>query len=186
MLKIKFLFAKKINYIEMQHLNTKLVTIFLVFALMGFTKDKKHPLHVSTTEVNFNAKDKTLEISCRIFSDDFESVLVKLYKQKTDLSNPSMKTAMDALVKKYLLSHVQIKANGKAVLLNYIGFEIDHEATNIYLEVEKIPQIKSVDVSSTVLYDLFNDQMSIVHIVKGQTRKSTQILYPNKNFTANF
>src|SRR6476661_2375693 len=34
-----------------------------------------HPFHVSTTEINHNATDKTLEISCRIFTDDFESCL---------------------------------------------------------------------------------------------------------------
>ncbi|WP_162799823.1 DUF6702 family protein [Pedobacter jeongneungensis] len=146
----------------------------------------KHPLHVSTTEINFNAKDKTLEVSCRIFSDDFEAILAKLYKQKTDLSNTNMKAAMDELVKKYLLSHLQLKANGNAVAMNYIGFEIDHEATNIYLEVEKIPAIKSVEVNDTILYDMFDDQMSIVHVVKGSTRKSTKILYPEKKFTANF
>ncbi len=166
----------------------KLKYLFLLLCCAFFSVKAgiKHPLHVSTTEVNFNAKDKTLEISCRIFSDDFEAVLVKLYKQKTDLSNPNMKTAMDELVKKYLLSHLQLKANGKAVTINYIGFEIDHEATNIYLEVEKIPAIKSVEVNNTVLYDMFDDQMGIVHVVKGSVRKSTKILYPEKKFIANF
>lgn len=170
----------------MHLLNTKFVTLLLIFTLCGIAKEQKHPLHVSTTEVNINTKDKTLEISTRIFSDDFEAVLVKLYKQKTDLSNPAIKTQMDALVKKYLLSHIQIKANGKIVPLNYIGFEIDHEATNIYLEAEKVTTLKSVEVNSTVLYDMFEDQMSIVHIVKGSTRKSTKILYPEKSFSVTF
>ena len=31
-----------------------------------------HPFHVSGVEVNHNATDKTLEISCKIFTDDFE------------------------------------------------------------------------------------------------------------------
>lgn len=170
----------------MHLLNTKLVTLFLVFALFSTPKEHKHPLHVSTTEVNFNSKDKTLEVSCRIFSDDFESILVKLYKQKTDLANPALKTQMDALVKKYLLAHLQLKANGKPVSMNYIGFEIDHEATNIYLEVEKISTVKNVEVNSTILYDMFDDQMSIVHIVKGNARKSSKILYPDRTFSANF
>ncbi|RNL56876.1 DUF6702 family protein [Pedobacter jejuensis] len=170
----------------MHFLNTKFVTLFLVFALISSTKRLKHPLHVSTTEVNVNAKDKTLEISTRVFSDDFESVLAKIYKQKTDLSKPELKTQMDNLIKKYLLSHLQIKTNGKVVALNYIGFEQDHEATNIYLEAEKINAPKSIDVSSTILYDMFDDQMSIVHVVNGGVRKSTKILYPDKTFTASF
>jgi len=164
----------------------KYILLLLCGAFFSVEAGIKHPLHVSTTEVNFNAKDKTLEISCKIFSDDFEAILAKVYKQKTDLSNPNMKNAMDELVKKYLLSHLQVKANGKPVVMNYIGFEIDHEATNIYLEVEKIPAIKSVEVNDTILYDMFDDQMSIVHIVKGNNRKSTKILYPDKKFSANF
>lgn len=164
----------------------KYILLFLCCAFFSVKAGLKHPLHVSTTEVNFNAKDKTLEVSCKIFSDDFEAILAKLYKQKTDLSNPDMKSVMDALVKKYLLTHLQLKANGKAVAMNYIGFEIDHEATNIYLEVEKVADLKSIEVNDSILYDMFDDQMSIIHLVKGNNRKSTKILYPEKKFTANF
>lgn len=170
----------------MQLLNTKFVTIIAAFLFFGTFNSEKHPLHVSTTEVNFNQQDKTLEVSCKIFSDDFEAVLAKNYKQKIDLTKPSMKAAMDDLVKKYIISHLQIKANGKSVMMNYIGFEIDHEATNVYLEVEKVPSLKSLGVTDTILYDLFDDQMSIVHLVKGPVRKSSQILYPDKHFAANF
>ncbi|WP_406824468.1 DUF6702 family protein [Pedobacter sp. KACC 23697] len=164
----------------------KYILLFLCCAFFSVKAGLKHPLHVSTTEVSFNAKDKTLELSCKIFSDDFEAILAKLYKQKTDLSNPNMKSVMDALVKKYLLTHLQLKANGKAVAINYIGFEIDHEATNIYLEVEKVAALKSIEVNDSILYDMFDDQMSIIHVVKGNNRKSTKILYPEKKFTANF
>ncbi|MDN3587316.1 hypothetical protein QWY86_11595 [Pedobacter aquatilis] len=170
----------------MPALNTKLVTLFLIISLLVNRNSEKHPLHVSTTEVSFNQKDKTLEVSCRIFSDDFESILAKTYKQKTDLVNPALKNQMDALVKKYLQNHLVIKANGKPVSINYIGFEIDHEATIIYLEVEKISTVKTLEVNSSILYDLFDDQMSIVHLVKGATRKSGKILYPDKTFSANF
>lgn len=162
------------------------ILLFLCFAFFSVKAGIKHPLHVSTTEVNFNAKDKTLEVSCKIFSDDFEAILARLYKQKTDLSNPNVKTAMDELVKKYLLTHLQLKANGKAVAMNYIGFEIDHEATNIYLEVEKVTALKSIEINDSILYDMFDDQMSIIHVVKGNSRKSTKVLYPEKKFTANF
>ena len=41
-----------------------------------------HPFHVSVVEINHNATDKTLEISCKIFTDDFEKVLAQNYKTK--------------------------------------------------------------------------------------------------------
>ena len=57
-----------------------------------------HPFHMSVVEINHNVQDKTLEISCKIFTDDFEKVLAKTYNTKVDLTNPSNKAAMDSLV----------------------------------------------------------------------------------------
>ena len=59
-----------------------------------------HPFHVSVVEINHNATDKTLEITCKIFTDDFEKVLVQNYKTKVDLINPPDRQAMDSVVKK--------------------------------------------------------------------------------------
>lgn len=170
----------------MNMLNTKFVTVILLFLLNVSAPLKKHPLHVSTAEINFNAKDKTLEVTCKIFTDDFEDILSKTYKQKTDLSKPELKNAMDNLVKKYLLSHLKITIDQKIAVPNYIGFEIDHEATNIYMEVENINTFTKVDIENHILYDLFSDQMSINHIIKGADRKSGKLLYPDRKFSASF
>jgi hypothetical protein len=49
---------------------------------------------------------KTLEISCKVFVDDFESALEKQFHTKADLSSGNMKVAMDTLIKKYINSHL--------------------------------------------------------------------------------
>ena len=85
----------------------------------------RHPLHVSVTEINHNAADKTLEVSCKIFTDDFERILAKNYKTKVDLGKEEMKAAMDSLVKKYILSHLSLRADNKPVNYSYLGFEIE-------------------------------------------------------------
>ena len=36
-----------------------------------------HPFYVSVTEINHNAADKTLEISCKMFTEDLEEILEK-------------------------------------------------------------------------------------------------------------
>lgn len=198
---IKFRRERIKSHIESQHRSDKFVNSHFIDSIMSKIKfffailicgyvclalNVKHPLHVSTTELNYNQQEKAIEVSCRIFTDDFESILAKNYKQKIDLANPLIKGKMDEVIEKYIISHLQIKANGKQINMRYLGFEIDHEATNIYLEAEKVNTFKSVEVSNIILYDLFDDQMSIVHIVKGKTRKSTKILYPDKKFTTNF
>ena len=103
-----------------------------------------HPFHVSTTEINHNATDKTLEISCRIFIDDFEACLSKQYHTKADLTAASAKTAMDSLVKKYLGSHLQIKADGKTGEMKYLGFEKQEESAYVYLEIDNISSVKKL------------------------------------------
>ena len=46
-----------------------------------------HPLFVSVTEINHNAADKNLEISCKIFIDDFEKTLTNIYHTKRSRVN---------------------------------------------------------------------------------------------------
>ena len=41
-----------------------------------------HPYYISVVEINHNPTDKTLEISCKIFTNDFEATLEKNYKTK--------------------------------------------------------------------------------------------------------
>lgn len=165
----------------------KFVTILLILFLNIPSYAYKHPLHVSTTELSLNTKTKSVEISTRLFTDDFESILQKNFKQKIDLSNPRVKNDMEVLVKKYLLDHLNMQINSKTATLNFVGFEIDQEATYVYFEVEKISNIKSISINNSILYDQFDDQMSIIHVVneKGQ-RKSGRILFPEKKFEAKF
>ena len=62
-----------------------------------------HPFHVSVVEIEHNTPDKSLEISCKIFTDDFEKVLAETYKTKVDLINSPNKAAMDSLIKEKII-----------------------------------------------------------------------------------
>ncbi|TKC13037.1 hypothetical protein FA048_05310 [Pedobacter polaris] len=173
----------------MQAIYSKLLLVSLIFTCFlpaTSVKESKHPLHVSTTEINFNSKEKSLEISCRIFTDDFENVLTKSYNVKTDLNKPSMQKAMDELIKKYLTAHLQYNVNGKTVNATYVGFEKDQEATNVYLEIGNITSLQKLSINNTILYDLFDDQMNILHVEKGGIRKSVRANYPSNALVVNF
>lgn len=147
---------------------------------------KFHPLHVSTTDVNFNAKDSQLEVICTIFTDDFELALEKQFHTKADLSKPDMHAAMDALVKNYINSHLQLKTSPAALPLSYLGFEINREAVNVYLESGKIATPKKIDAQVTLLQSLYADQLNIVHMTVNGTRKSTRLDAPDKMVTQIF
>ncbi|MDP9047244.1 MAG: hypothetical protein M3N14_03855 [Bacteroidota bacterium] len=139
-----------------------------------------HPIHVCTTNIEYNGKDGKIEVICTIYTDDFEAALTKQYHTKTDLNKTEMHKAMDALVKSYLGSNLQIKAGDAAVKLNYLGFEINREATDIYLESDNMPAVKKVGVQVSLLHNLFIDEINIVHITVNGVRKSEKLDFPEK------
>ena len=145
-----------------------------------------HPFHVSVVEINHNAADKTLEISCKIFTDDFEKVLAKNYQTRIDLINPPDKKAMDTVVKKYIVSHLSVSADGKPGDLVYIGFERDAEAVYSYVQVENITSIKKIDIINKLMHDLFDDQINIMHVTVNGNRKSMKLDYPTANASISF
>lgn len=145
-----------------------------------------HPLHVGTADISYNNKEGDIEIICTLFVDDFENALAKQYNAKADLLKPEMHTAMDALVKQYLAANLHLKTNGTATPLNYVGFEINREAVNIYLESGKVAMPKKIDAEVSLMHSFFNDQINIVHMTVNGTRKSQKLEYPNKTVTQSF
>ena len=145
-----------------------------------------HPLYVSVTEITHNAKDKSLEVSCRIFTNDFETTLRKTAKIKVDLLNPSDKAAMDALVNNYIRQHLKIAVNGTNISLKYLGYEQVEDAIESYFQAENINAVRSVSVQDNILYEYKEEQMSLLHITVNGNRKSTRLNNPDDKVTVTF
>ncbi|MET0634444.1 MAG: DUF6702 family protein [Chitinophagaceae bacterium] len=145
-----------------------------------------HPFHVSTTEINQNLADKTLEISCHVFTDDFEAAIMKETGSKADFSRESMKVMMDSLTKKYILNHLSLKVNNRNVTISYVGWEKENEGVFVYLQVDGISVVTQVDLVNTILYNLFDDQMNIVHVKVNGERKSHKMSFPEKSLSLVF
>ncbi len=147
---------------------------------------KVHPIHLSVTEINHNAADKTLEISCKIFTDDFEKVLAQNYKARVDLTNPPDKAAMEKLVNDYVQKHLSVRADGKPVVFTALGFEKDQDVVYAYFQVDNVGAVKNIGLTNTLMYDLFDDQISLMHITVGGKRKSGKLDYPAKETVFSF
>ncbi|WP_395049576.1 DUF6702 family protein [Flavobacterium sp.] len=156
---------------------TTLFFIF-IFGLHSFSDSYFHPLHVSTTEISYNNKQKSVEILCKLFSDDFENALRKQNKTKIDLTGLTLHNEMDLIIKKYIQNHLQITISDKKLEQNYIGYEIDREVVNVYLEIEPAKPFKNIKIDDSILCDFFEDQMNIVHVELFGKRKSGRLDNP--------
>ena len=67
-----------------------------------------HPLYISVTEINHNVKDRILEVSCKVFTNDLEAVLEKMSGSRVDLSAAATKAASDKLIDTYLEKHLRL------------------------------------------------------------------------------
>ena len=148
------------------------------FSTIKTGKAFHHPVFMSVTEIEHNAKDKTLEISCKIFTDDFERTLRQTYKGTVDLINPKDKAAMNKLVSDYVQHHLLIAADGKKVALQFIGYEQQEEGILSYFQVDNIVSVKKIDVTDNILYEYKKEQIEIIHVTVAGNRKSTRLDNP--------
>ncbi|MFN2457114.1 MAG: DUF6702 family protein [Chitinophagaceae bacterium] len=145
-----------------------------------------HPFYVSVTEINHNAKDKALEITCRIFADDMESILKQNYKTVVDLGNESRHASNNRFINDYINKHLSLSADGKTAKLQYVGFEKEGASVYCYFEVPNIATVKSISLNNSILQDFTEKQINIIHVTIGGNRKSHKLDYPQKQASFSF
>jgi Domain of unknown function (DUF6702) len=152
----------------------------------GTAKHARHPFYVSVTEIDYNAKEKTLEVSCKMFTNDFETALNKISGSKVDLSAPKDKVALDKLINNYISNHLKLTVDGKTLTLQFVGSEKEAEATWSYFQVSDIASLKKIDITNTVLYESFEAEINIIHVVVNGNRQSTKLSNPDSHASFTF
>lgn len=157
-----------------------LILLCSFLMILNFSAKEIHPYHVGSVEFNYNTKSKTFEITGKFFLDDLENGLKEKYGKSFHFNDPQYKKLLDQFLAKYCEEYLKLKVNNKFLKVNYLGFEEDSEAVNIYLESEMVAAPKKVETAVSVLYNLFDDQMNIIHIIVEGKRKSHRLNYPDR------
>ncbi|MBW8360820.1 MAG: hypothetical protein K0M56_01390 [Kaistella sp.] len=164
----------------------KLLVVF-VFLLFSSVQAKEiHPYHVGSVEFKYNSTSKTFEISGKFFLDDLENALKEKYGKAVHFNDPKYKQEINAFLIKYCEEYLKLKVDNHFLKINYVGYEEDQEAVHIYLESEKVTAPKKVETAVSFLYNLFDDQMNIIHIIVEGNRKSQKLNYPDRYLYQNF
>jgi hypothetical protein len=71
-----------------------------------------------------------------------ENALNKKYNQSLHFGDEKSKEAINKALENYFSEYFKLKNNNKFLKINYLGYEEDKEAVNIYLESEvpKLPK----------------------------------------------
>lgn len=154
----------------------KKVFVLVVFIFLAF----KHPFYLGVVDLKFDAKEKKLQGSVKLFTSDLEAALKQIHHKTIDLINTKNKEETNKILFDYLQKHLNLKINGKAGNYKLIGFEREEEAIWMYVEFEKSEIPKKIEVENTLLYDHLKDQMNITHIEVNNSKKSLKANNPEK------
>jgi hypothetical protein len=144
-----------------------------------------HPYYISVTEVEYDGRTKEMVISCKFFPDDLESALKTHTGGKVDVLKGD-KSVLGRQMSDYILHHLSIEVNGKAVTPAFLGYENDQEATWCYFSVKELPEPKTLRVFNNLLYEYRKEQINMVHVIVNGNRKSTKLSLPDDLVTFTF
>jgi hypothetical protein len=148
--------------------------------------DSFHPFYISVTEINQNAKEQSLEISCKMFAEDLEIQLEKNNKTTLDISTEKDKAACDKYIRDYIKGHLAITIDGKPANLSYVGFEKEKESVYCYFEADHVSAPHKLNVTNSILHDFNQEQINILHVTINGHRQSTKLDFPDTQASFSF
>jgi hypothetical protein len=137
-----------------------------------------HPYYISVTEIEHNSGEKSIEMVCRIFTDDFEATLKKNFNQPVDLFGEKDKNAA-TFIPAYINQRLKITADGKPVTFKYLGYERKGESCWCYFEAGGFEQVKKMEIINTLLHDYQDKQINMIHAQVNENKKSYKLDYPS-------
>ncbi|MGZ3902548.1 MAG: DUF6702 family protein [Bacteroidia bacterium] len=139
-----------------------------------------HPYYISVTDIKYKDAEKTLQVSCKIFINDFETTLRKVYKAQVDVLHPKDKAVTEKMITHYISTHLKISVNKKLHDLNFIGYEKEEEAIWVYFEVKNVVLPKTISIEDDLLYEFLPAQINMVHTEVKDKKQSSKVANPEK------
>ena len=151
-------------------MNRLIACSFFVWLL--FVQATKHPYYVSTLEIDYRPDRAALQITMRVFTDDWQLMLNTHYDKTLRLDPDSDEEQMEIHSTEYLQQHLELKLNGKDVTPSVLGREYQDDQLVLYLEVAGVAELQTLAVSNRILFTELEGQQNIVRIKTPTKRKS--------------
>ncbi len=151
--------------------------LFVIIPLLSFTE---HKYYLSLTQVKHNQNTKSLQIIINVFMDDIELALNKDYNVDLRLTTKNELVDNDQFFKDYFSKKLFFKIDGIKKSHNYIGKEYENDLVLLYLEIENVDNVDTLDIENNVLTRHFPEQQNLIKSKVGNKNKSV-LLDKEKN-----
>jgi len=138
--------------------NKYMLLLFLI-PLCAFNA---HKYYLSLTQIEYKSDAGSIQIILNVFIDDMETALNDIHNVDLQLDTKKELKESNIYFKEYLTKNLHLKTNNKELTFQYIGKEYEGDNIFFYLEVDSIKNLKSLEVSSTILVQHFPKQQNLI------------------------
>jgi hypothetical protein len=140
---------------------TALVFSLFTFHFSLFTFPvSAHRYHTSLTRMDYNEKEKLVEITIQLFTHDLVPVLEKRTKKSIELEKTP---DIDKIILEYLSQNFILKnKKGEAQSLNWVGKELEVDTAYVYVEILLPEGLEGAALQNTIFFESFAEQTNLV------------------------
>ncbi len=140
---------------------TIFVFLLLPFYFLLFTSPTSaHRYHTSLTRMDYNEKEKLVEITIQLFTHDLVPVLEKRAKKSIELEKTP---DIDKIILEYLSQNFILKnKKGEAQTLNWVGKELEVDTAYVYVEIPMSESPEGLTLQNTIFFESFAEQTNLV------------------------
>lgn len=125
-----------------------------------------HKFHATIAQLEYNAKEQSVEAVIRFFADDFETAISQHAKREIKFNTPQAlkdKANSDAVFS-YVRERFELKGkNGSPVKLTWVGMEVQADMVWVYFEGKLPGGLSGAQLRNRLMQELFDDQVNIVN-----------------------
>jgi len=139
---------------------TLIVCILTGLVATNVSSFNLHVFHTSLTRIDYNAKQKILEISIQLFTHDLVPLLEKKSGRRIDLEKTP---DIDKLIFSYLNENFVLKDDmGETKKIKWVGKELDVDTTRVYVEISTDKSPEGFNLQNTIFFESFPEQTNLV------------------------
>ena len=145
--------------------------IFLYLSLF-LSGSVDHDVHLSKSEVNYNTKTQTVQVSISLFLDDLEVALAARGAEDVKLFSSYEVENAEELIEDYLAEKMRFVQGNKELFTTYLGREISEDLSAVwcYIEVTDVAQDQILTVTNEIFMEIYDDQKHVMVISKDLKR----------------
>ena len=135
-----------------------------------------HPLHTSLAELVYSPSARTVQVSLRVFVDDFASAVIRGKPAAPDA--PVIVPADTAMFRYVTRRFTLFDRAGRVVPLRWCGVRRVGEQLFVCLRASAVASPAGGRIRNTLLTELFTDQVNIVQASYGGRRRTLLFTSP--------